>query len=469
MTEINGDWFSPKNPTTKLPGTLTIDDGAMELQLYTETDFLGQPLYDNENEISQYSIILGETWQGKITLVNCDLVAKNKIGKKFATFSISPKLMFEGEHFASTNDINATAISCSYTYLSAWMEDLTHESPFKNITGQLSDLDPRLNKELVIDIENGFSVHIHQFLREHDITKRTRVSHQIHHSVDFVSKTNRPFVEFEEKAIAFQKLMELALDCSITIQWSMMKCGLKNQTTVFITKASSRNRVSKDSDSHRSPSSMLFSYYKLGEHGFKNAINKWFASYTQFSTVYDIYLDTNKRYNETGILLTSIMFNNRVLNIIQGLEQYHRLSNPQDDETKDAFKESLKPILAKLDSKEKDWLKARAFRKTTRLEDRLVRLLEVYATSFTGIFDAPSEKLDFAKHLAEIRNSLSHGRNEKSDIGAENQDAYIKARILLLVCILDSIGINPETSCKLIERCHRYGSPLEFYRKSNAK
>lgn len=193
--------------------------------------------------------------------------------------------MLEGAHFTSITDIKATAVSCSYTYLSAWMEDLTQESPFKYLNGQLKDFDSPINKDTAIELENDLTIHIHQFLRKHDITKPTKLSYQIHHSVDFVSEQARPFVEFEEKAIAFQKFMELGLDCTVKTQWSLMNCGTEKQTTVLITKATTNQKPPNESDSYRNQGSMLFSFDKLGEKGFQNAIKNWFRHYEKYNTI----------------------------------------------------------------------------------------------------------------------------------------------------------------------------------------
>jgi hypothetical protein len=59
--QFEGDWSIPSYPNNKLPGILTIDGSEIKLTLYSLTDFRGQPLFESENEIHRYTIILGTT------------------------------------------------------------------------------------------------------------------------------------------------------------------------------------------------------------------------------------------------------------------------------------------------------------------------------------------------------------------------------------------------------------------------
>ncbi|SRR5258706_274513 len=467
--QFEGDWFIPSYPNNKLPGILTIDEGVIELTLYSLTDFRGQSFIENENEIHRYTIILGETWGDKITLLNSDLLGTNKIGTKLCTFSVAPKTVFEGNHFNSPDEITITSLTCSYSFLTAWMDDLTYDSPLKNQVDTFHDFDSRLYKRTTVEIEDGFNIHIEQFLREHDVTERNSLSFKIHHSVVFVAKSERGFIEFERKAIEFQKLMELGLDCPINAHLAMMNKGETSQKPIFIHRARTYKTISTDSDSYRNHGAMLFSYDKLGENDFKEIMKKWFASFKTYSVVYNIYLDTHQWFKGTGVFLTSVMFNNRVLNIIQGLEHYHRLANEKDDESEEEFKSNLQTILSKLtDSSDHEWLKKRTSPLRKVLRKRLFELLKKYGYMFGELFANSERKMTFVHELSEIRNSLSHGLNTNPDIGIQSYEIYEQSRILLLACILDTLGMTKEKTQELIVQSHEYGPMLRFYRKQRA-
>jgi hypothetical protein len=359
--------------------------------------------------------------------LNSDLLSKNKIGETLATFSVAPKIVFEGCHFNSLDEIVITSLTCSYSFLTAWMDDLTHESLFKNQVGPFQDFDSRLYKRVTVEIEDGFSIHIEQFLRKHE-RERSLLSFKIHHSVVFTAKNERGFIEFEQKAIEFQKLMELGLDCPINSHLTMMGKE-EGERPMFIYRGGNGNARPDESDSYRNHGSMLFSYYKLGENDFKKVIKNWFTSYKTYSVVCNVYLDTHQWFKGTGVFLTSVMFNNRVLNIIQGLEHYHRLTTLQ-----------LKK----------------------QLDQRLPELLEKCGHVLDQILSSPEKKKAFINELDEIRNSLSHGRNINLNIGAQSYEIYEQARILLLACILDALGMTKEKTQELIVQSHEYGPLLRF-------
>lgn len=463
--QIEGDWFIPTYPNNKLPGILSIDDGEIMLTLYSLKDFRGESVIQNKNEIHRYSIILGETWHGKITLLNTDLLSNSKIGRTLATFTVSPQTVFEGAHFNSIDEIVTSSLTCSYSFLTAWMDDLTYESQFKNVQGIFHDFDSRFYKRTTVEIDNGFTVHIEQFLREHELTNRNSVSFKIHHSVVFTARTEKGLIEFERKAIEFQKLMELGLDCPVSTDFVMMKKGDAEGRPILIHRVKKGSLALGDSDGYRNHGSMLFSYYKLGEIAFTKVIEKWYTSFKTFGVVYNMYLDTHQWFKGTGAFLTSVMFNNRVLNILQGLEQYHRLANEHDDESDEDFESNFRTVLVKLDATDQEWLKQRTSPLTKRLRKRLNELVKTYDYVFEKILANRVERNAFVNELCEIRNSLSHGRNTNPDIGAQSYEIYELARILLLACILDTLGVAVEKAQSLITQSFEYGPTLNAMRK----
>lgn len=460
--QIEGDWFIPSYPSTKLPGILTIDESEIVLALFSQVDFTGQPIFDNANEIHRYTIILGEYRNRKITLLNSDLLTKNKIGETLHTFTVSPETVLEGAHFNNEQEIKINSMSCSYSFITAWMEDLMHESHFKDKQGQFHDFDGRFYKRISVEIDDEFMLHIEQFLREHDLAKRNSVSFRIHHSVVFTAKRERGMVEFERKAIQFQKLMELGLDCPSRTQFLRMSQEGTNGESILIWRIKKGNSASIDADSYRNHGSMLFSYFKLGENEFKQVIQNWFNQLKTYEVVYNIYLDTHQWFKDSGAYLTSIMFNNRFLNVMQGLEHYHRLANEQSDESKKEFEAKFQTILCKLEITEQEWLKERTSPLSKKLRKRLNELLKNYDYVFAKILTNRERRDTFINQLCEIRNSLSHGRNTNLDIGAQKYEIYEQARILLLACILDSLGITKEKAQSLITRSHEYGPKLDY-------
>ena len=458
--DFSGLWCSPKFPEVKLPGVLAIEKERIELILYGSNDFRGKP--HGSDRVDTYSVLFGECHGKKITLLDSHFSWYKPIASQMHSFGVKPEIVLEGCHYETRNDIQLCRVSCNFSFLSAWMEDMSRGSVYSDLDKQLVGFDDRLAKRIEINIDEDLTISINQFLREDDAIQNRRLSYQVHHQVQFQTKAKKNIDFFIAKAHEFRRLMELGLTETVYAQFHSAHADERGGDWIFIFHTLGKNADSKNSDSFFAPATMLFDYYRLGEKEFKNIIRQWYRTLSKFGIIYDFLLDTHRWFRGTGESLTSVMFNNRVLNMLQGLEAFHTIDHPEEDETKEEFKARFKEIISSLNTKDKDWLKRRTQRATKNLEFRLHALLKQFGYMLDKCLISEAEKNEFVQKLVELRNSLSHGRHTDPYLGVENEVLYLEVKILLTTCILHKLGLNPDVIKQLLNSSSKYGHELGF-------
>ncbi len=108
---------------------------------------------------------------------------------------------------------------------------------------------------------------------------------------------------------------------------------------------------------------MLFSRWVMEKEILNKIIIHWFKT-NSFNHIYDLFLDSHNWFEGTGAVLSNVMYNHRVLNLIQGLEDYHRKLMENDEVQKNNYNEirrkefddNKRKILKLLSGDLKKWL-----------------------------------------------------------------------------------------------------------------
>lgn len=461
-TEYSGVWWSPKFQNVKLPGVLKIEGDNIELALYAEQDFRGIPFSESSDGVDMYRVILGESRGHKITLLNCSFSGSDSISDTLNTFGVRPEVVIDGKHYNTSDEIVFDRISCSYSFLSAWMEDLSKASEFSHIETPLQDFDDRLHKQVSIDIGDGLTLQIVQFLRKHHITQRRKTSFEIHHVVNILSKDVKSFETFKLKVHEFRKFLELSLTTSVSVWFHSAGVSGSGQESIrfyYPQIKSTKPNTSSDFFPH---ARMLLSYYKLTNKEFPFVIANWFKTISKYGIVYDFFLDTNKWFEGTGASITSVMFNNRVLNMIQGLESFHMLARGSELESKGDFETKFNELTSGLSADQIQWLRKRSGPLHKDLRTRLTELVEEFGFMLEKVLLSSKDRKSFIHHVKEIRDMLSHARHTEPDVGINNEPLYVASRILLLTCILHTLGLDKVRIKELINRASDYHRELSF-------
>lgn len=138
------------------------------------------------------------------------------------------------------------------------------------------------------------------------------------------------------------------------------------------------------------------------------------------------------------------MFNNRFLNLIQALEDYHRKCMDQGIKTENDFLNKKHQVLAYIkDSSLKKWLNDN-FKppKHIKLEEKLQSILNFIKPIFLPTLTEHPIFVHFPTYTKDKRNELSHGKNKETYQGDLFHINLYLAQIILGICILHTLGVS---------------------------
>lgn len=192
----------------------------------------------------------------------------------------------------------------------------------------------------------------------------------------------------------------------------------------------------------RHQNGMLLSINNCKKEELNAIIKKWFEN-KKFYNIYDFYLDSNYWTIKSKAFLTNVMFNNRFLNIVQGLEDYFREIINCEINQQEFFTNKQKALGLIKDEVLKKWLNDN-FKppKFQTLEQKLKIILE----DLKGIFK--KELFDntfyetFPQYATAMRNKLSHGKNKETYQGVKLHIYFLLGQVLLGICILKTLEIK---------------------------
>ena len=207
---------------------------------------------------------------------------------------------------------------------------------------------------------------------------------------------------------------------------------------------------------------MLFSKWQLDKDSLNSIIIEWYKS-NNFNHIYDMYLDSHNWFEGTDAVLSNVMYNNRCLNLIQGLEDYHRRQIECSKKEKSEYdskrvlefnqnkKEALK--LVNDNSKIKKWLNdtLNLKPKESSLKERLLWLIEKSNPILLELFKGEDQFSIFPNFAKEYRDMLSHGNQENTFLGNDFDRLFLMSQLLLTICILKSLKIDDSSITKLIK------------------
>jgi hypothetical protein len=198
---------------------------------------------------------------------------------------------------------------------------------------------------------------------------------------------------------------------------------------------------------------LLVSRHTCSKEELNQVILTWFANEKLYN-IYEYYIESNNWLQGTKAKLSNVMFNNRFLNLIQGLEDYYReyyeiIKTAADREIFESKRTAAVNYIT--DPTLKQWVNNTfKFKKTPSLTEKLSTIVTELAPDISKLFQGISLE-DFPQSAADFRNDLSHGRNKEINLGRRLHRDYFIAQVLLGVCILRTLGVN-----KLNERTAYY-------------
>lgn len=454
--EHSGEWYLPGGK--KFPGQLIINNKkeSITLEIFG-AEFIEGLTVDPPNNYPKHfhPVILGESITA--TLYNCHWAGCSKIGKDLYRITYRIEYVLTGVHFKDL-ELPVSYGSFIFPHLATWFDGPEFHNKLKGKKGlyingehvvqdMLKTDEIKINDDLTIYFEDK----VRESIDKMDTSYKTLYEKFAH----FQYSVSKPFTRLLKDAVTFLKLLSFCFgkplnffivyvgaDRSMLINNDNDFINDKAPVLVHVNNYSLKRGKKIETHAYHSRHMML-SGWTCSRDEMKQIMINWFANETLYN-IYEYYLDSNNWMQGTKAKLSNIMFNNRFLNLIQGLEDYFRESfetalTQVDRQEFEGKKSNVLKLIT--DPALKKWLN-NTFKFTAypTLEKKLTKIVSELSEDLSKLFEGIS--IDwFAESATEFRHKLSHGMAKEISLGQELHRDYHTAQVLLGVCILRSLGV----------------------------
>lgn len=478
-----GEWFLPGSEL-KLPGRIVINeaDRTIRLELFGNRYLDDQPIviHDperdkryhsknyNENFATALPIILGKG-AGLITLYLCEYYHVEDISDELYIIQYEAEYVFWGAHIRSPESFLVRSATFIFPYLSSWYEGDGSVNKLSRQERPSPFAKSRPPLEEPIPIADGVSIRLSENYnkRSQNIDNHEEVRYQLY--LTFCYDTPTAFDEARLNAHVFGKLLQFCHGkpleksiLSVTIDPDRIdheELGWPSRTPQPVQLRITNFSLQRGEDVSRHTQHqryMLLSGWTLERAELNAVIRQWFAN-SAYDGLYDFYLDSNNWLKRSGAVLSNVMFNNRFLNIVQGLEAYYRkgpLFTQKTRPTKptvtpEEFQRNKTAIMKKLEqgSALKEWFNSHFKYKPPReveikLEDILTELINHLQPILDPLLGKNEVMAFFPRFASVTRNHLSHGTHVKTNQGDALPIFFHAGQLLLGICILQTLNVT---------------------------
>ena len=204
--------------------------------------------------------------------------------------------------------------------------------------------------------------------------------------------------------------------------------------------AGNRNEPAKKKSKKRG---FLFTYQNI-ESNFSLIFQNWAQLYVDIEPVINILQECFSS--------RSIVAENRFLNVMQGIETFHRRRRRNEKETKDIHKSKIQNILDSCPEECRLWLKGRlAFSNEPTLNERLVELFkEIDTVLYEHLFKDSEAIIKQSKNNRNYYTHYDKSLEKKALKGSELFHLTERLKIFLLIVVLKESLFNAEQINKII-------------------
>lgn len=460
--EYSGEFNLP-NRNIKYPGRIvgSEDSYKLILEIFGDESIEGKKMIKNNPvEIDYYhQIILGHSFSPQnLTLLDCHWHGTEVIGENLYQIKYSIRIIFKHVLIKDYNNFKLNTLTICLPYLSTWYDGWKSLDKVDDLTEQ------EYQKVQSLEVNNELTLNFIDYLSKSPkvLGKSYEVNYQKYlqftykiptHLDDIISDITkfRKLFEFSTLKRIHFKLIDATIE-NVHVSARDMNHGNEIFTVVRFDNYSFTQRQ----DVHkfyRHQNFLLLSRWKLDKEKLDSLIINWFSN-SEYYHIYDFYLDSHNWFEGTEANLSNVMFNNRCLNLIQALEDYHRKTYDHLLPDIDTFNKMKSEVLKLLDSKKelKQWANNRInFNKVPYLNERLNDLIEKSKDIIKGLFGDELFYSEFPELAKKYRDMLSHGNMKGTSLGKELHYLFHSAQVLLAIIILSSIKLENIEILKLIK------------------
>lgn len=451
-----GEWWL-SNDSVRMPGRLSFDQDnkQIRLQIFNNTYLDGTTVdfKDNKRPVFYHEIVSGDA-HGQITLYQCSWSGTKPLGKNLYQVDYTIGYVFFGLELEKNKDMLVTAGEFMYPSFKSFYDTdpvYGHKSMF------IPQYDVK-NRAAIIQIKDNLKMQFPDRKNDH---ARIPFDEKDYRTVLFIYETRVKFETLLEDGIYFKKLIEFSYGGPCNCQLPTVWLDENTPVRIWNTSLGKGETVSQ----HLRPGyHMLLSDDNFEEGtGMIEAIRLWFK-YKQVSTIFDLYIDSNYRFDGSDQQLTMVMYNNRFLNIVQALESFHRFTFSEQKPDVVLFNEKKAAVLKlfKEGAEHKDlkqWLNNNLNPpQEIYLKERLNYLLKWLKPEIDQWFSNQSTIDHFAWYASAMRNALSHGTQRQTRPPKELRLFMITGQVLLAACILKALKVKDVSQA--VVHYQRFGDHL---------
>ncbi len=481
-----GEWFLP-GCESKYPGSVFLnkEKNLIKLKLYGPKSIEGRSVIAGLNSDPEHfhSFILGTgAFSEKITLYNCELREVETIGKDLAEINYEAEFIFTGAHISNKEELFVESGTFVFPYLSSWYDG---DQSLNKLNGGRSglyfsddkELEKKLNspKEPVpenLAINENLTLVFWERLEKRVRQVGVHYDVKFQKYISFTYSTVVPFKQLLKDAAIFGRLLAFCISEPLVYEIQSIKMTgafMENQKFFLDHYSYSELLVSNFSLSKGKnvrlhslhQNSQIISKWTFTKEMLNQIIVTWYSNKHLFH-VYDYYNDSNNWFQDSEAILTNVMFNNRFLNIIQGLEDYYRKTAEAEKPDVIRFNEQKEKVLSLIqDAELRNWINdSLKPPKQIGLEKKLLSLI----TRFTDIIETLYRNKEiirlFPQQATIRRHRLSHGNTKETSQGVELELYFYFGRVLLAICILESLKVTDIV--KRIDKCYRLNDKIHL-------
>ncbi|WP_139959429.1 ApeA N-terminal domain 1-containing protein [Flavicella sediminum] len=454
---IKGEWNLPGNQNI-LPGKLSINYKKNKITLLFITDkyLNGEEVKTNNfinNNNHNYYIQINGTENQKMTLYSCSYSRFSPIARGQVEISYNVEYVFFNVHLKNVSKLKIKRIDSTFPYLSSIFDGYDSiNRDFENQTERTTRSVPiKISKNLdlvlvdkyykkLTDLESG---HQMKFSKSIEFKyQQSETFNQIYRDLRIFSS----FLSFNTKKTIDFKLNYIEIPKEEAESYDEFHSILNPQKNDFIHCSVINFTLQKSNDFNKKSihqSMMYISGFNSSFEELSSVICKWFEN-NNYRPIYDFYNDSNNWFENKSVILSNVMYNNKFLNLIQGLESYYDLLDLEFIKNNDEFTKNRQQVISSLNnsSLEKWVMKNLKFPKTPNLTEKLENL--IYEFKLLNLKFEPINNFieEYPIQAKEYRNKLSHGRIETTYQGKNFEKLFSFSKILLCFCILKSLKIN---------------------------
>lgn len=448
--ELIGNWWLPSNPDNKIYGILTFDpDGDGQLTIYG--------VFDEDEDFRKEmraDAILGDTYNDKITLINCIETKRESTysdSQESSRSSFLVEKIITGEHFVKPEDIEFYNLSVYFSRADAWANLINfkrEESPEGDGIIKYSypkEISARINDDCQIKISVATATSHSIFPKRISISQKTSFVIEL--------EKNKTFNSYMESVNKIQNFLSFATDEPVypseIVGVTKIEDGIEQTVRIIYTIP---RKI--ETPSSLLPQDMLFTFHDISDN-FSEIITNWFEKYDFLEPLYNLYFGV--------IYYPHINLEFQFLSYVQALESYHRRKFPGTYQSPEEYERTTeKALISKLEEisngisdSHMASLRSRIhYGNEYSLRKRLNETFNHYEDILSDIIEDEDK---FINYVVDIRNNFVHEGKLPDEINIK-EFVFLtqQLRAMTEIIVLSELGFKKDNILRLIHKNKRY-------------